>query len=179
VTSDKQLEANRRNALRSSGPKTEQGVLACKDNALRHGLRALQAVVPGEDPDEWEAHRAAVVADLDPRGAVELALAEQVAVKLWRLGRVARHEADLIANAQDEDGLIHAHEKAHRRIGASGGPGRTDIPTREDVRKARRAAEGAREQVKTLAAALRQIKRLPAMKTPFRAGRSTSSSRKS
>jgi hypothetical protein len=79
MMTDKQLEANRRNALRSSGPKTEEGVQGCKDNALRHGPRAFQTVVPGEDPDEWEVHRAAVVADLAPKGAMETALAEQIA----------------------------------------------------------------------------------------------------
>jgi hypothetical protein len=164
MMTDKQLEANRRNALRSTGPKTEEGVQGCKNNVLRHGLRALQTVVPGEEPAEWEAHHAAVVADLGPQGAVELALAEQVAAKLWRLGRVVRHEADLIANAQEKDEVLHAHEKAHDRIGSFGGPDRTDIPTREDVRNARKAAEKAREKMKTLAAALCQIKRLPGMK---------------
>ena len=32
-----------------------------------------------------------------------MALAEQIAVKLWRLGRVVRHEADLVAISQDPD----------------------------------------------------------------------------
>jgi hypothetical protein len=71
--SDKRLEANRQNALRSTGPTTAEGVQGCKNNAPRHGLRSLQTVVPGEDLGEWEDHRAAVVADLDPQGAVELA----------------------------------------------------------------------------------------------------------
>lgn len=81
MTTDKRLEANRRNALQSNGPRTSGGSEGCKMNALRHGLRALETVIPGEDPDEWEAHRAAVVADLAPAGALELALAEQVAGK--------------------------------------------------------------------------------------------------
>jgi hypothetical protein len=146
VTTDKRRDANRRNALRSTGPKTGEGVLACKNNALRHGLRAVQAVVPGEDPDAWEAHRAAVVANLRPEGAVELALAEGVALKLWRLGRVARYEAELIADAQDPDEPVHAHETAHRRFG-SGKPDRTDVPTREDLAKAERAADDAEGEV--------------------------------
>ena len=49
---------------------------------------------------EWEAHRAAIVADLGPVGAMELALAELCAAKLWRLYRVSAYEAVLIANAQ-------------------------------------------------------------------------------
>jgi len=50
MVSDKQLEANRQNALQSTGPKTAEGVKAVKNNALRHGLRAIQTVVPGKEP---------------------------------------------------------------------------------------------------------------------------------
>ena len=72
-------------------------------------------MVPGENLEDWEAHRDAIVDDLAPLGAMEFALAEQVAVKLWRLGRVVRFEADLIANAQAEDELLRAHEMIHQR----------------------------------------------------------------
>src|SRR5262249_39285784 len=156
--------ANRQNALRSTGPTTPEGIQGCKHNALRHGLRALQTVVPGEDPGEWEAHRATVVADLDPQGAVELALAEQIAVKLWRLGRVVRHEADLIANALDQDELFRAHEKTYHRISSFGGPARSDIPTREDVQSARMATAKARAEVDGLEASLRQLEALATIK---------------
>ena len=64
MTSEIQAEANRRNALQSTGPKTEEGIEAARFNALRHGLRSLQTIVPGEAPEEWESHRAAVVEDL-------------------------------------------------------------------------------------------------------------------
>ena len=50
MVSDKQLEANRQNALQSTGPKTAEGVEVVKNNALRHGLRAIQTVVPGKCP---------------------------------------------------------------------------------------------------------------------------------
>ena len=66
MISDKQLEANRQNALQSTGPKTAEGVEAVKLKALRHGLRLIQTVVPGKDPDAWEAHRAAVLEDVKP-----------------------------------------------------------------------------------------------------------------
>jgi hypothetical protein len=162
MTSDKRLAANRRNAA-LGGPKTAAGLEGCKLNALRHGLRSVQTVVPGEDPDEWEAHRQAVVADLRPEGAVEFALAEDVAVKLWRLGRVVRHEADLIANAQDEDEILRAHEKIHRRV-VPGGPNRADIPTRADVEAAKRAADKAEGKVAELEAALRTLEGLGEMR---------------
>ena len=66
MTTEIQAEANRRNALQSTGPKTGEGVEAARFNALRHGLRALQTVVPGEAPEEWEAHRNGVVEELMP-----------------------------------------------------------------------------------------------------------------
>src|SRR5262249_31063848 len=140
-----------------------EGVLACKNNALHHGLRALQTVVPGEDPAEWETHCAAVVADLRPEGAVEIALAEQVAVKLWRLGRLVRHEAELIANSQDKDEILCAHEKAHGRIAYSRKARRADIPTREDVEDAKRTVEKAAAKVADWEAALRTLESLSGM----------------
>jgi hypothetical protein len=164
VSSAKQLAANRRNARRADGPQTAAGLDACKYNALRHGLRSLQTVVPGESPDEWEAHRAAVVADLAPWGAVETALAELAAVKLWRLGRVVRHEADLIANATDEDEVLQAHEEAHRRRSVMAGIERTHIPTRADVTTAETRADRARERLEKQDEALRQLQALGAMK---------------
>jgi hypothetical protein len=162
MMTNKQLEANRRNALQSTGPKTPEGAEGCKMNALRHGLRSVQTVVPGEVPAEWEGHLAAVVADAAPVGALELALAEQVATKLWRLGRVVGYEADLIANALDPDEMAQAHEKVHRRI-VPGGPTRADIPTREDVAKAKRTVDKAEEKAQEWEAALRTLEALPGM----------------
>jgi hypothetical protein len=49
VTSDKQIQANRRNALMSTGPKTPQGKAAARQNALSHGLLSREMLVPGED----------------------------------------------------------------------------------------------------------------------------------
>ena len=161
--SDKQREANRRNALQSTGPKTLEGVEGCKMNAFRHGLRAVQTVVPGENPEDWETHRNVIVDDLGPVGAMETALAEQVAVKLWRLGRVVRFEADLIANAQSEDELLQAHEMIHDRGSCITGPKRTDIPRREDVARARHAAEKAAKKLTERAEALGQLHGLVAM----------------
>ncbi len=53
MTSQKQIEANRRNAQKSSGPKTAQGRSISRMNALKHGLLAEQVIVPGEDFEEF------------------------------------------------------------------------------------------------------------------------------
>ena len=49
MTSEKQAEANRRNALNSTGPKTPEGKAAVSHNALRHGLLSRDILLPGED----------------------------------------------------------------------------------------------------------------------------------
>lgn len=71
-------------------------------NATRHGLVARTVVLPGvERVEAWEAHRAALVADLAPPGssAPVAALAERAAELLWRLGRAGAAEAALAAFA--------------------------------------------------------------------------------
>src|SRR5581483_2570810 len=87
----------RANGSRSVGPKTAAGKRRSALNATLHGLRAAAPVVPGEDPNEWERHRAAVSASLSPSGALEEELAQRVALLLWRLRRVAAHESTVVA----------------------------------------------------------------------------------
>ena len=143
MTTEIQAEANRRNALQSTGPKTGEGIEAARFNALRHGLRALQTVVPGEAPEEWEAHRAAIVEDLKPEGAVELTLAEQIASKLWRLGRVVRHEADVIAIGQDAEEICHApRDRNEARLDVSSRPGRHPSPGGLGIRQEGQGSRG-------------------------------------
>jgi len=91
---EKKLAANRKNALKSTGPKTPEGKKRAALNALKHGLRAASPVVPSmEDPADWTAHRDRVVRDLAPGGYLETVLAERVATLLWRMGRVVRYES--------------------------------------------------------------------------------------
>jgi hypothetical protein len=72
-------------------------------NALRHGIFSPSPVVPpSERAGDWERHQAAVVDALAPMGAVENALAERVALLLWRLGRVVLYERESIAVGLEE-----------------------------------------------------------------------------
>ena len=52
MTIEAKTEANSRIALKSNSPKTGDGMGAIRFNAIGHGLRPLQAVVPGEAPEE-------------------------------------------------------------------------------------------------------------------------------
>jgi hypothetical protein len=101
MTSERQRLANRRNALKSTGPRTVAGKALVRLNAVRHGLRAATVVVPGlEAPAEWERFRADAVASLSPVGALEETLAERAAALLWRLRRVERFESLSVAADQ-------------------------------------------------------------------------------
>jgi len=90
-----QIAANRRNALKSTGPRTAAGKAASSRNSLRHGLAARAAAVPGEDPADLARFRAELMAALAPRDAREEWLAETVVEAAWRLRRVWRAEAAL------------------------------------------------------------------------------------
>jgi hypothetical protein len=96
MTSFRQIEANRRNALRSSGPRTEEGKQQSRRNALRHGLTAETVIDGLEDSEDYRAFEAAVIADYDARTAVERELVLRLASLLWRLRRIISIETDLL-----------------------------------------------------------------------------------
>jgi hypothetical protein len=96
MTSFRQIEANRRNALRSTGPNTEEGKRRSRQNAVRHGLCAETVVEIVEDVDDYRGFEAAVIADYDARTAVERELVLRLASLLWRLRRATAIETDLL-----------------------------------------------------------------------------------
>jgi hypothetical protein len=53
MTSFRQVEANRRNALRSTGPKTDEGKRRSRLNAVRHGLTAETVIASPEDVKDY------------------------------------------------------------------------------------------------------------------------------
>jgi hypothetical protein len=79
VTSLKQIEANRRNAAKSTGPRTKEGKSVSKLNALRHGLFSQEVLVSGEDPSEFESLHQQLETELQPEGALESQLVERSA----------------------------------------------------------------------------------------------------
>ena len=95
MTSDRQMEANRRNALRSTGPSTEAGKRQSRRNAVRHGLMAETVVGSLEDAEEYSAFEAAIIADYDAQSAVERELVLRLASVLWRLRRATAMETGL------------------------------------------------------------------------------------
>ncbi len=96
MISDAQIEANRRNALKSTGPKTERGKERSRLNALRHGMTAKQLVVSHEDFGDFARFGAEPRAALAPGDALEEQLVESIVMTSWRLRRAWRTEAATI-----------------------------------------------------------------------------------
>jgi hypothetical protein len=99
----KQKLANRANAQKSTGPNTEHGKARSKMNAVKHGLAGAQCVlIEGEDPDEFEALCADLIAKYRPRTAFVHALVIQLVVESWRLRRVGGLEGTFLRACQQE-----------------------------------------------------------------------------
>lgn len=98
---EKQLAANRRNAQRSTGPRTPKGRDVSKMNALKHGILSRQVLVAGqhyqEDRKEFEALHRRFWEDLQPEGPMEEMLVDQIVTAHWRLKRALIAESGAIA----------------------------------------------------------------------------------
>jgi len=94
-----QIAANRRNALRSTGPRTAAGKAVSCRNALRHGLTARAMVVLDEDAQDFQRLWAELWTELAPRDGREELLTETVVQAAWRMRRAWRAEARLFNRA--------------------------------------------------------------------------------
>ena len=117
MSSLKQIEANRRNALHSTGPTTPEGRERSRRNALRHGLAAETVVAALEDSEDYQAFEAAVISDYDAESAIEHELVLRLASALRRLRRATGIETALI-NFVAED--FHRHKGGFSRENALG-----------------------------------------------------------
>ena len=106
MISEKQLEANRRNAQRSTGPRTEEGKNVAALNARRHNLTGQVTAMTDADRIMHDAFSASIVENLAPEGAMETQLAQRIATDSWRLNRISAVEDNLYAlghNAHSAD----------------------------------------------------------------------------
>jgi hypothetical protein len=100
-----QLEANRANAWRSSGPKTPAGKARSSMNAVKHGLTAKTIVIGDEDPAQFDRLRESLEERFKPRSVMERELTERLAGIAWRLRRIPAFEAAILETrcAQADD----------------------------------------------------------------------------
>jgi hypothetical protein len=93
MASQAQVEANRRNGIKSTGPRTAEGKERARLNGLKHGLRAEQIVLPTEDLAAFESYLKAWNDDWKPPTEARGALVERAAIAAWRLKRCVRIES--------------------------------------------------------------------------------------
>jgi len=119
MSSLRQIEANRRNSEKSTGPSTDEGKRQSRRNALRHGLCAETVIEILEDVEDYKAFEAAIILDYDAQTAVERELVLRLASLMWRIRRATSIETDLLR--------IQAEILRERRA-VVGAPEKTELP---------------------------------------------------
>jgi hypothetical protein len=128
MTTFRQIEANRRNALKSTGPKTELGKDRSRRNAVRHGLTAETVIGLLEDAEDYRQFEGAVIANYDAQSAVERDLVLRLANVLWRLRRAARFETGLF-EIQAEHLREHRQNRKLLAVSRDGTDALSELPS--------------------------------------------------
>jgi hypothetical protein len=113
MTSEKQAQANRRNALKSTGPKTPEGKAAVRLNANKHGLRSQEVLLSGEDEEALKELDENLRAELQPVGELENLFVDGIVAAHWRLRRLRRVEAGIFAWELYGELAERAQQEAH------------------------------------------------------------------
>jgi hypothetical protein len=109
--SNAKLEANRRNAQLSTGPRTAAGLAVSSRNALRHGLSSMTlTVLPTENPDELKTLAETICSEWNPTGDAETFFIDQMICARWRLARIQRLEAEAFDRLFETGGMSEQNE---------------------------------------------------------------------
>src|SRR5262249_42455689 len=112
MVTERQIEANRQNALKSTGPTSRDGKIASSKNALKQGLRAEHFIYLDEHEEDFSKFRDAVFSEFPIEGVFDSFLVERAVICMWRLRRVLRLESGLVGTAAE---VVTARIKSHRR----------------------------------------------------------------
>jgi hypothetical protein len=105
MSTQKQIDANRRNAQKSTGPKTAQGKSVSRLNARRDGFTGQILILDAEDRPHFEKFQTSLLADLYPETALERSLAHAIAWDTWRLNHLRAVECNIYALAAENPGV--------------------------------------------------------------------------
>ena len=103
MATDAQLAANRANAARSTGPRTDKGKERASRNALKHGNRARHhasftvALLGDEKEVDFVALREKYISVCQPADEIECFLVARMALAVWRLKRLALLETRIVS----------------------------------------------------------------------------------
>ena len=137
MTSFRQIDANRRNAFKSTGPTTDAGKQLSRRNAVRHGLTAETVITTLEDEEDYKAFELSVTSGFDAPTAVERELVLRLASLLWRLRRATAIDTGLLQlqseimdelkRVQSPQGRVNEHV-SDGAVVCSGNPGPNHQP---------------------------------------------------
>ena len=102
MSTQAQLDANRTNAQKSTGPRTPQGKTITAQNAVKHGLLAQRFIVAEQDRQAFEDFRGKMTAELAPHGQLESVFADRIATLSWRLSRIDSIQISVLNILADE-----------------------------------------------------------------------------
>lgn len=92
---------NRMNALKSTGPKTENGKEIASKNALKHGLLSQELILKDESAIEFDDFRKGIYETLAPLGYLEEVVVEKIVSSAWRFRRLIKSEKHLFEEKDD------------------------------------------------------------------------------
>lgn len=98
MTSEKKIETNRQNALKSTGPKSFIGKANASRNSLKHGLLSQHLIIREEKPKELELFRQGLYSALCPQSTLEEILVEKIINSAWRLRRITKVENEVLGS---------------------------------------------------------------------------------
>lgn len=119
MTSEKQISANRQNALQSTGPHTPEGKAIVSRNATRHGILSKEIPFNKNEGKVLEEFRLRFYEELCPKGEYENLLVDRVVSSAWRLSRIIQVETTMFAvdisqsfkgNAKDSMSVLSRYE---------------------------------------------------------------------
>jgi hypothetical protein len=113
-TSSARLAANAANAQHSTGPRTPEGKTRSSQNASKHGLTARELVIAPGEQEEFADLLADFQADVQPQGAIQQALFNELVAAAWNLRRVRLLEAE--PRNQDNPIELDRLARHHTRI---------------------------------------------------------------
>src|SRR5436305_2360419 len=117
MSSQRQIEANRLNAKKSTGPTTPEGRAAVSLNSLKYGLYAETLILPSEDPAAFESLLDRLDAEYQPATLTEETFVSQIAMASWRRARIQRME---VAVYKSEHKLLIEYDKSYRELDDTG-----------------------------------------------------------
>jgi len=113
MVSDKQLAANRRNAQKSTGPRTLRGKAITRFNAMSHGIYAEQECLPGENPEQLRALADSYLERWDPSLDEERYMVDKLIRCDWMTRRFQRIEVSLWTHLRCQESY-HFHQDRYK-----------------------------------------------------------------